>query len=407
QRAPLFLAASTLVTYGAGLAAERRTPAGRWAGWAAILAHVLLVAAWKWAPIGMQQADPAMNADAYIIPLGLSFYAFQSIAYVADVMKGKQRAEKDIVRFALFQAFLPKLAAGPIERGTGLLQQLQTVQPITRTDVNEGIFLIVWGLVKKFTIAGGAALIADPAFANPWGLGPYNILAVMAFALQLYADFSGYSDIARGASRLLGFRLQMNFLRPFAAASPDDFWRRWHITLSQWVRDYVYIPLGGNRKGELRAALNVLLAMLIIGFWHGMACTFVLWGLFQGVLTLAYRAGKGLFAMPKPLAVCGFFALNLIGWALFRSQNLELFGMMMQSALSPADSPAPVPYALVLLVALAAPLAAVEWWQSRHGDDEAPSRSAWYVLAAFYLFAFYALLLGAPAHAAPFIYANF
>jgi len=411
-----YLLASTLVTYAGAIGIERYSSQGKTIGWVALLAHVLLIAFWKAAP-SILAATPSLRwivptytpglTTSIAVPLGLSFYCFQSIGYLFDVLHSKQRAETNLLHFALFQAFFPKLASGPIERAQHLLPQLRSPLAVQRADILEGAFLIVWGSVKKFSIAFTAGLVADAFFANPYLLGAANIIGIAAFAVQLYADFSGYTDIARGTARMLGIRLTQNFRRPFAAAAPDDFWKRWHISLSEWVRDYLYIPLGGNRRGVVRAGLNTLLAMIIVGCWHGITPMYVLWGVFHGLLTIAHRVWKQYFRLQKFVAIPCFFCINLFGWMLFRSPDLENFTMMLQELAFPPATVMPIAYAAPLVLLAAAPLLAVEWWQSRVQEDALVQESSWLALAAFAVLAFYALLLGSATQVTPFIYSNF
>lgn len=224
------------------------------------------------------------------LPVGISFYTFQSLSYTIDVHRGRLEPEGDPVRFALFVAFFPQLVAGPIERATHLLPQIRRPRVVTRQDWEEGIGLILMGLVRKVAVADTAAVFVDRIFAEPAGQTSLQLAAgLVLYAIQVYGDFAGYSNIARGSARLFGFHLMRNFRHPFFAQNPADFWHRWHISLMTWIRDYVFIPLGGSRKGRLRTYVNLVVTLLLSGLWHGAAWTYVLFGLYHGVLLAAHR----------------------------------------------------------------------------------------------------------------------
>jgi len=225
-----------------------------------------------------------------ILPVGISFYTFEAINYTVDVYREKIRAERNLDYFLLFILFFPHLVAGPIVRASDFLPQIDRPKHLTWTRFAVGGRQIVLGLFKKMVIADRMALLVDPVFANP---GRYETavvwMAAVAYSIQIYCDFSGYSDIAIGTARLLGYRLSINFAMPFASTNMSEFWRRWHISLSTWIRDYVYIPLGGNRGSPVRTSLNLLAAMTLCGLWHGANWTFVVWGALNGVYLIVHR----------------------------------------------------------------------------------------------------------------------
>jgi D-alanyl-lipoteichoic acid acyltransferase DltB (MBOAT superfamily) len=268
-----------------------------------------------------------------ILPIGISFYTFQSISYAVDVYRGIARPSHDFFTFAAFVSFFPQLVSGPIERRNDLLPQLEKPAQFEIADVHRGLRLILMGLFKKIFVADNCALLANYAFDPKTHLnGPWALLGVLAFAFQIYGDFSGYTDIARGSARLLGIHLNRNFNFPYFAASPSDFWRRWHITLSFWFRDYVYIPLGGNREGRVKTFRNLWITMLLAGLWHGANWTFVMWGGYYAALLTLYHATPGLRRLAEPeknprgrlmAGAVLMFAFTLIGWAIFRCKNLE------------------------------------------------------------------------------------
>lgn len=219
-----------------------------------------------------------------ILPMGISFYTFQTLSYVIDVYRGRAEAERHFGYYALFVAFFPQLVAGPIERPGHLLPQLKTERSFCGENIAAGGWLLLEGYFKKVVIADSLAPFVDQAYAAPGqALGPEVFLATVLFGLQIYCDFSGYSDIACGSARLLGVELMENFRRPYGAATVRDFWQRWHVSLTGWFTDYVYIPLGGNRQGLPRQAANILLVFLLSGLWHGAGWTFLTWGLIHGV----------------------------------------------------------------------------------------------------------------------------
>lgn len=225
-----------------------------------------------------------------VLPVGISFYSFQTLSYALDVYRGEQRACRSFVDFALFVTYFPQLVAGPIERATRLLPQIQSPRRVGQYEWATGLQLMLWGYVKKVAIADGLAQYVDAAFAEPTRCDSLTLLlAVYAFALQIYCDFSGYSDIARGVSRLLGIDLMENFKQPYLARNITEFWRRWHISLSTWLRDYLYIPLGGNRHGELQQFRNLFITMLLGGLWHGANWTFVIWGGLHGLYLAIHK----------------------------------------------------------------------------------------------------------------------
>ena len=269
-----------------------------------------------------------------ILPLGISFFTFQKLTYVIELYKGNLEAQYDFLDFALFVCFFPLLLSGPIERAPSLLPQISQPRVITPEHNREGVWLITWGLFQKVYIADNIARMVDTIFAPDWsGTGTEALIGIYAYAIQIYCDFSGYTDIARGVAKLLGFDIRLNFDLPYFATNPSDFWRRWHISLSSWLRDYVYIPLGGSRAGEWRTYRNLFTTMVLVGLWHGAAWTFILWGAYHGCLLIMYRMVSrsalgqhqqhelGLFG--KSLSIIGMFHLTCFGWLLFRAQSVD------------------------------------------------------------------------------------
>jgi len=269
-----------------------------------------------------------------ILPIGISFYTFQTMSYTIDIYRGEMKPTKDFASFALFVSFFPQLVAGPIERATNLLPQVLKPRHPNRTDFYQGSWLIFWGLYKKMFVADNVARIVEKVYQAPGDFSGFHILiATYAFAVQIYCDFSGYSDIARGLAKTLGFQITMNFNIPYAAKNPQDFWRRWHISLSRWLRDYLYIPLGGSRRSRSRIFFNLMATMTLGGLWHGAQWHFVIWGIYHGLLLVGYRLVQGPRKNKSPspwwknaLLVLLMFHFTCIGWMLFRIRNITDMG---------------------------------------------------------------------------------
>lgn len=271
-----------------------------------------------------------------ILPVGISFYTFQSIAYTVDVYRGHLKASRNPADFLMFITFFPQLVAGPIERAQDLMPQLVTPRKVTRQDFVEGFYLVLWGLTKKVVVADTLALKVDRIFAQSSYTTGDVILGTLGFAFQIYADFSGYTDMARGVARWLGIRLTLNFNHPYFSSNPQEFWRRWHISLSTWLREYLYIPLGGNRLGSGRTYMNLMTTMLLGGLWHGAAWNYVLWGAYQGALLAVHRfycenikkrffphGGGAQSRLVWGVSVVVTFMFVLYGWLLFRVRGID------------------------------------------------------------------------------------
>ncbi len=283
-----------------------------------------------------------------ILPLGLSFHVFQSLSYIIEVYYGRQKAERHLGIYALYVMFFPQLVAGPIERPQHLLPQLREPHAFDGPRVLDGLKLMLWGFFKKLVIADRLSLLVDHVYGHiPQANGLTLAVATVAFAIQIYCDFSGYSDIAVGAARVLGYRLVKNFDRPYAATSIPDFWRRWHISLFSWFRDYVYIPLGGSRVSAGRKYANILIVFLLSGLWHGASWHYVIWGLWHGALMIASGVARGLrlrvvsvFGLARHprlhrvVQIIFTNALVCIGWIFFRSANVSEAVMIIRRIVS-------------------------------------------------------------------------
>jgi alginate O-acetyltransferase complex protein AlgI len=298
-----------------------------------------------------------------ILPLGISFYTFETISYMVDVYKGRAKPVRNYMDYALYIMFFPHLIAGPIVRPRDFLPQLGQRKRFNWDRAQYGIQLFLIGLFKKAVIADRLGNVVDAVFHAPANYSTGMVwLAVLSYAVQIYCDFSGYSDMALGTAHLLGFKLPRNFNMPYFATDISDFWKRWHISLSSWLRDYVYIPLGGNRGGTWFTYRNLLLTMLIGGLWHGANWTFVVWGLFHGLLLAVHRAvrwpawmGQAVF---RPFAVATTFFCVSIGWVFFRAQTFADAATVLERMFRPVAGTlldptlAGVAIALLLLVLL-------------------------------------------------------
>jgi len=259
----------------------------------------------------------------FLLPIGLSFHTFQSLSYVIEVYFGRQKAERHFGIYSLYVLFFPQLVAGPIERPQNLLGQLRTPQSFVPERVSSGLRLMLWGMFQKTVVADRLALGVDHVYADLGKAAPEAVfLGSVFFAFQIFADFQGYTNLARGAARVLGIELIKNFDRPYASLSVNEFWRRWHMSLSSWFRDYVYVPLGGNMVGPTRNVFNILLTFTLSGLWHGANWTYVVWGALNGIfVALEKLLGAGGKAL-KPVRIAYTFAAILVGWVFFRAASV-------------------------------------------------------------------------------------
>jgi len=332
----LILGGMILIDYLAGLQIARSQGRSR-KSWliVSIIANVGVLAFFKYFnfllgaihPL-IHWASPATDIPflKILLPIGLSFHTFQAMSYTIEVYRGKYPAEKDFLTYALYVMFYPQLVAGPIERPQNVLPQLHRFQEYHHANVREGIARMLWGLFKKAVIADRLAVMIDYCYGNTATLSSGTLLmGAFFYSFQIYCDFSGYCDIGIGAAKVMGIRLMENFDEPYLSGSISQFWSRWHISLSTWFRDYVYIPLGGNRLGEKRRKMNVLFVFILSGLWHGANWTFILWGGLHGLLT-AFLPGKkkgGDGFLRKALFTCVNFAIVTVFWVFFRSPSIR------------------------------------------------------------------------------------
>lgn len=345
-----------------------------------------------------------------VLPVGISFYTFQSMSYVVDVYRRQMPACRNLVQFLAYVSFFPQLVAGPIERGTNLLPQFARTLKITAADLEAGFGLVVWGLFKKVVAADNLAPLVELVYQHATPSGPMVVMGTVAFGLQIYCDFSGYSDIARGLARFLGFELMLNFNLPYFATSLREFWHRWHISLSTWLRDYLYVPLGGSRKGPGRTYLNLGVTMLLGGLWHGAALTFVLWGVWHGAGLIVNRWWEKHRPWTRPLPAwlgwVGTQAFVFFGWMLFRANSIDQV-IEFTRALTVWGLPSWWRPYLVNLAVLTAPLLLVEFSQWRSGRLSRPINLPLWSRAAVQAAMLLVVIAFWEPEAAPFIYFQF
>ena len=353
-----------------------------------------------------------------VLPVGISFYTFQTLSYTIDVYRGRLEPSRDPLDFALFVAFFPQLVAGPIERASNFLPQIYRERIVTWERVGSGSWLVLGGLFKKVVIADNLAPLVNMVYgpgAQP--TAPELIFATYAFAFQIYCDFSGYTDIARGIARMMGFDLMLNFRLPYAATGPSDFWRRWHISLSSWLRDYLYISLGGNRGSTLFTFRNLMLTMLLGGLWHGAAWPFVLWGAFHGAWLIAHRVLRPILATVDPqsqvlqivwhtVRVLASFHLVCFGWMIFRAESLAHVMSLLSVLAGPFDLGL-VSQWIFPFACLVGPLVSMQFIQARSGDLEVVGRWPVVPRAAVYTLTMFGIILVGETLGAPFVYFQF
>jgi D-alanyl-lipoteichoic acid acyltransferase DltB (MBOAT superfamily) len=363
--------------------------------------------------LGLSANRPVLDV---VLPVGISFYTFQTLGYTIDVYKRRLEAEPNLLVFAVYVAFFPQLVAGPIERATNLLPQLRGERRLPGGEsVREGALLILIGLFKKVVIADGLAPVVNEAFANADVASGAALLAgVYAFSLQIYGDFAGYSAIARGTAKLLGVDLVVNFQQPYLSTNITDFWRTWHISLSTWLRDYLYIPLGGNRKGAARTYRNLMLTMLLGGLWHGAAWTFVVWGGLHGVYLAAHRRWRdrrsreatSRFTVDHALPAIGTFHLVALSWIFFRAETFGQAAAVLRGILT--WRPGTVDFdAFWVLVVLASISLLLDIGQRNGASHTALLRLAPAVRGAVYGALLVGIVLFSGQEPVPFIYFQF
>jgi alginate O-acetyltransferase complex protein AlgI len=381
-------------------------------------ANLLILAYFKYVDFLIQTVNNALNPVGLepipllhvLLPIAISFHTFQSMSYLIDVYRGLIKPMRNFLDYQLFVSFFPVLVSGPIERAKHLLPQIEQPRKVGREDIEAGIGLMVLGFFKKVVIADNLAPIVDGVFNDGAGGGLAVILATYAFALQIYGDFSGYTDIARGVARLMGFNLVENFRQPYFATNPSDFWRRWHISLSSWLRDYLYIPLGGNRYGPLRTYCSMAITMLLGGLWHGASWNFVIWGAYHGALLIVYRVFQDRLGTSRETSVAAcilnaavFFQFTCIGWLIFRAQGWGNLSSLVGKVFDPKNwlDVSLVNVRLIVLLGLAT--LAIDLWAVMRPQLRVP---LWVKAAAWALTAVAVIVL-APENVNSFLYFQF
>ena len=344
-RYAFLLAASTLITYGCALLVHREESETKRKLWLALncAANLSILFVFKYSNFAVTIINKLMSLTGggtalkrldLLLPVGISFYTFQALGYTFDVYQNRIEPERNLFRYALFVSFFPQLAAGPIGRAGSLLPQLHNCEMIRAFDldrIRHGVLLMLWGYFQKLVIADRAALLVDQVTAHYRQYGFVEITAaVILFAIQIYCDFGGYSNIARGAAKIMGFDLMVNFKQPYLARNIKDFWRRWHISLTSWFTDYLYIPLGGSRKGELRTYLNILIVFAVSGLWHGARLSFIAWGMIHAFYQICGRIREkrsGEQRSDSPLTIFRntviTFVLTDFAWIFFMNKGLR------------------------------------------------------------------------------------
>lgn len=362
-----------------------------------------------------------------ILPVGISFYTFQALSYTIDVYRRDIVATKDIVSFLAYVSFFPQLVAGPIERATNLLPQFYKPRTFNYTDAVDGGRQILWGLFKKIVVADNCAILANYIFGNSADMpGSALVIGAICFAFQIYGDFSGYSDIAIGTGRLFGIKLMRNFHYPYFSRDIAEFWRKWHISLTTWFRDYIYIPLGGSRKGKWASIRNTMIIFLVSGLWHGANWTFVIWGAFHAILFLPLllmgknRRNTGMVAQDSLLPsfkeifqMVLTFNLVLLGWIIFRANNIQhawsyIAGIFDASLFKSPMNVSMINDNLIKNIVFIVILVSVEWFQRKreHGlQIMGLIKQRWVRITIYYLVIFLIAMVGAKQ--AQFIYFQF
>ena len=424
------IALSTVIDYFAGLTIDS-TPHPRKAKqalWISVVFNLGMLGAFKYFNFFVENANALLESMGVesspwrldiILPVGISFYTFQTMSYTIDVYRKRLKPTRNFFDFALFVAFFPQLVAGPIERATHLLPQIQKPRRIESSQVRTGLSLILWGFFKKLFVANNLAILVNQTAAmnanelNIW----YLLIIAVGFSFQIYADFSGYSDIARGICKLMGFDIMVNFRSPYCVAAPAEFWRHWHISLSTWLRDYLYIPLGGNRCGKIRSRFNLLLTMILGGVWHGANWNFLLWGFYQGMLLVVFRRKRKEDAETRRgfrhrLTWLGCFLLmtlaTWVGWLIFRATNYPTQVFSFFAAMGRFEMPTGLIGMQLLGILFFSGLVFLEQVNKCFHENELPfHRWPTYIRVAIGFYMIWAILFMTPPVSQEFIYFQF
>lgn len=396
--------------------------------WLSVITQLSLLGFFKYYDFfigSLEQGLASAGVDAsgwylgIIVPIGISFYTFHTMSYTIDVYRGILTPTESLIDFALFVSFFPQMIAGPIARAHELLPQFQEHRRIDWTAIQTGTWLIGWGLFKKAFIADNLSRLVMIAYApGATPSGPETLLATYAFAFQIYADFSAYSDIARGISRIVGVELLLNFNLPYVSTNPREFWRRWHISLSTWLRDYLYVSLGGNRGGPTFVYRNLMLTMVLGGIWHGARANFVWWGAYQGALLCGHRWIEPWLNRYWPtrefisraltfLSWVLFFQLICFGWLLFRCESNSQIARLTRSLLVGWETFPQHLGPIARMMFYITPLLFVQFFQWRSGNLLAPLTWPWPARAILYVTLFVLVVLFGAFDVTEFIYFQF
>ncbi|MBI4575126.1 MAG: MBOAT family protein [Planctomycetes bacterium] len=423
---------SSVLDYWAGLRVATEEGRGRRRAWLAVslVGNLGLLFVFKYLEFGVHSlvlllGSMGIEADLrvmnVILPVGISFYTFQTMSYTIDVYRRRMEPTRDAVAFLAFVAFFPQLVAGPIERASNLLPQFLRDRAFVAGRATDGLRQMLYGYFLKVLVADNLAMVVDPTYADPSANGWRLLAATYFFAIQIYCDFAGYSHVAIGCARLFGFDLMRNFAYPYFSRSPAEFWHRWHVSLSTWFRDYVYIPLGGSRGGPVRRRVNVLITFVISGLWHGAGFTYLAWGFIHGVLvalqwwnpgTRIEKPCEGRW-LPRPRdAMAMLLTFHMVGlaWVFFRARDLaHAIGIIHRMAhdllaVSAAEGLRDIPARYFLMVPM---VLLIEWMQRNrsHGLDVA--RWPGFVRWTVYLGISTVILLKGRIESVPFIYFQF
>ena len=365
--------------------------------------------------LGFSASVPVMNV---LLPVGISFYTFQTMSYTIDVYRGRVEAVDSFLDFALFVCFFPQLVAGPVERTERLMPQILEPRPRTPGDFAEGLYHVLTGLFRKVVVADNMAMYVNAVFAQQEEFsGLEYLLALYAFAFQIYGDFSGYSSIAQGVAKWLNFDLMYNFRMPYFAQSPSEFWQRWHVSLSEWLRDYLYIPLGGNRYGSIKTYRNLMATMVLGGLWHGAGWTFIAWGIVHGLVLCVYRIfrqERSADSYRQPFAylwdvirMAVMFHLVCFAWLFFRSESIHQATSMLTTIATDVEVTSLARTALGMFAFFVGPLVLFESWLEAKQDMLALLRVHWRWRAVVYLYISFMILFFLPPIQNEFIYFQF
>lgn len=357
--------------------------------------------------------QPSWSTLNIVLPVGISFYTFQTMSYTIDIYRKQIKATHSITDFALYVAYFPQLVAGPIERSSSLMPQITHPRRKRTGDFSEGLYLVLFGLFLKVVVGDNLGFVANGIFGAQKGslTGTEALVGIYCFAFQIYGDFAGYSSIARGVSKWFGIDLMTNFRMPYLARNPSDFWQRWHISLSSWLRDYLYIPLGGNRGSRFNIYRNLMLTMLLGGLWHGAGWTFLVWGGIHGAILCIYRILGDKVKLPgtwgRGLASLGFFHLVCLAWLFFRADTFAQAWDMLSLIFTQQGMTSLARYGLGMIAFFCLPLMIYEIWLEQSHTLRRLESVHWGWRSAVYCYIVFMIIVLPPPVFGQFIYFQF